>query len=84
MKNSFKYFENHDCRYYPCHQGMTELNCLFCYCPLYLMEHCPGTYTYVTGKDGRKIKSCMDCSWPHKPENYGEIIKILSGIYTET
>ena len=33
MKNSFYYFENRDCQYYPCHKGMAEMNCLFCYCP---------------------------------------------------
>ena len=34
MKNSFYYFENRDCQYYPCHKGMAEMNCLFCYLSL--------------------------------------------------
>ncbi|MQN00884.1 MAG: metal-binding protein [Lachnospiraceae bacterium] len=76
-RNSFKYFENHQCRYYPCHD-MEHINCLFCYCPLYFLSSCPGNFTWVTSKDGRKIKSCMDCSWPHKAESYGEIVKILT------
>ncbi|MBQ3009245.1 MAG: metal-binding protein, partial [Oscillospiraceae bacterium] len=35
MKNSFRFFENRDCEYYPCHKTDHPLNCLFCYCPLY-------------------------------------------------
>lgn len=76
-RNSFRYFENHDCRFYPCH-GSDHINCLFCYCPLYLKDDCPGSYTWITAKDGRKIKSCMDCMWPHEPENYEQIMKLLS------
>ena len=38
MKNSFYYFENRDCQYYPCHKEMAEMNCLFCYCPLYFLS----------------------------------------------
>ena len=43
MENSWKFFENRDCRYFPCHSGLTDFNCLFCYCPLYLADPCPGT-----------------------------------------
>lgn len=28
-------------------------------------------------KNGRIIKSCVDCSFPHEAENYKEIIKNL-------
>ncbi|WP_026507465.1 cysteine-rich small domain-containing protein [Butyrivibrio sp. MC2013] len=77
MDNSYKYFENHDCKYYPCHKGQEHINCLFCYCPLYSMDNCPGNYTYRE-KNGRLIKSCIDCSFPHLPENYEKVIKILA------
>lgn len=77
-RNSFKYFENHDCRYYPCHD-MEHINCLFCYCPLYFLDKCPGTYSMVRTKDGRNVKSCMGCSWPHRAENYEKIMKLLAG-----
>lgn len=76
MKNSYRFFENRDCKYFPCHEGLTDFNCLFCYCPLYHMESCPGTYTYIEVR-GRKIKNCIDCTFPHRPENYAVIIKLL-------
>lgn len=77
-QNSFKYFENRDCRFYPCHKGMEHLNCLFCYCPLYHMEDCPGVYTYKQIRD-RAVKVCTNCQFPHIEENYPEIIRILTG-----
>lgn len=76
MENSFKFFKNIECKYYPCHKDVKELNCLFCYCPLYHLKNCPGTYKMIE-KNGRIIKSCVDCSFPHKAENYKEIIKNL-------
>ena len=76
-KNSFKYFENRDCKFYPCHDA-EHINCLFCYCPLYLKDDCPGDHTSVTKKNGTKIKSCMDCLWPHRAENYEKIMKLLA------
>ena len=75
MENSSSYFENRECRYYPCHD-MKEINCLFCYCPLYFLDSCPGNYS-ILHKDGKKIKTCMECRFPHEPENYGKIIKLL-------
>ena len=76
MEQSYKFFENKACKYYPCHD-LQNINCLFCYCPLYSLEHCPGTYEYMD-VHGKKIKSCMNCIFPHKPENYDVIMKILS------
>lgn len=76
MKNSYRFFENRECRYFPCHKGLRDFNCLFCYCPLYPMENCPGTYSYIETR-GRKIKNCIDCTFPHRPENYPEIIRLL-------
>ena len=76
MNNSFAFFANKDCEYYPCHKNIDEVNCLFCYCPLYNITDCPGNYTFIE-KNGRTIKSCLDCTFPHKRENYPAIIKIL-------
>ena len=53
MENSERFFENKDCKYYPCHDGLEHINCLFCYCPMYRLEHCPGTPEYFE-KDGKK------------------------------
>lgn len=77
VKNSYRFFENRDCRYFPCHQGVRHLNCLFCFCPLYLMEGCPGNPAYIE-KDGRKIKDCTNCTFPHQPEHYDRIIRCIS------
>ena len=77
MENNEHFFENRSCKYFPCHEGMEHINCLFCYCPLYAMEHCPGTYTMIAS-EGRLVKSCMECDFPHIPENYDIIITLLS------
>lgn len=77
MKNSYRYFENRECQYYPCHKGMEEINCLFCYCPLYCLEHCPGDHKYIE-VNGTMIKECTDCTFPHQSENYDTIIKFLT------
>lgn len=78
MENSHKFFENRDCKYFPCHQGVEEFNCLFCYCPMYHREDCPGNPRYFE-KNGKKIKVCTDCNFPHRPENYDVVIKVLKG-----
>lgn len=79
MQNSAKFFRNTDCQYFPCHQGLDEgcFNCLFCYCPLYSKNPCPGNATYIKKEDGRLIKRCTDCIFPHKAENYEKIMKLL-------
>ncbi len=77
MENSYKYFENKECKYYPCHKGMQNINCLFCYCPLYHQVTCPGQYNYID-LNGKKIKECTNCTFPHQAENYDIIISILS------
>ncbi len=79
MENSFKFFKNTDCKYYPCHKGVEEINCLFCYCPLYRLENCPGNPKYKE-KDGKKIKVCTDCTFPHRSENYEKINEILKNL----
>ncbi len=81
MTDSYRFFENKKCMYYPCHKGAKELNCLFCYCPLYHMENCPGNPQYIE-KAGKKIKACTNCTFPHKPENYDTVIKLLSLDYS--
>lgn len=77
MKNSSRYFENKECEYYPCHQGLEDFNCLFCYCPLHKLEHCPGTPEYIE-LSGKVIKDCSNCTFPHEPKNYDIIMKFLT------
>lgn len=73
---SYRFFENTSCKYFPCHSVAEHLNCLFCYCPLYLYQDCPGNPEYKE-KDGQKIKVCTKCIFPHQPENYEKIIQYL-------
>ena len=58
------------------HKGLDNFNCLFCYCPLYLKEDCPGNPQYME-KNRKKIKICTNCTFPHQPENYTKIVQIL-------
>lgn len=76
MENCSRFFENKACEYFPCHKGLDDFNCMFCYCPFYLWERCPGKNYYIE-KNGRKIKVCTDCVFPHRPENYDTVIKLL-------
>ena len=67
-----RFFQNRQCRYFPCHSGVGEadFNCLFCYCPLYTLgKKCGGNCTYTE----KGIKSCKDCSFPHRSENYERV-----------
>ena len=68
------YFLNKLCEYYPCHDvDEKSFSCMFCYCPLYDMEDCGGEYTYTD----KGAKNCKNCTFPHKRENYGAVIKKL-------
>ncbi len=67
MENSYRFYNNKDCQYLPCHNVKDEnkFNCMFCYCPLYFMEECGGNH-----KDNNGVKDCSDCMIPHKPNGY--------------
>ena len=72
----YKFFQNKECEYFPCHETdkPEEFNCLFCYCPLYnLGKDCGGNFYYTD----KGVKSCVNCLRPHKKENYEEIVKKL-------
>lgn len=75
MTNHYKYFSHKECEFFPCHKESDgkDFNCLFCFCPLYLVKACGGAYTYTeTG-----TKDCSHCLFPHKKENYGRIMARL-------
>ena len=76
VKSSSRYFENRQCEYFPCHDMEGDFNCLFCYCPLYDYDDCPGSGEYKN-RNGRRIKVCTKCSFPHKAENYEKILEFL-------
>jgi len=79
MDNSYRFFNNHDCKYMPCHKDIApkDLNCLFCFCPMNHFEDCPGNPRFITKDDGRVIKDCSYCDFPHRAENYEAIMEFL-------
>ncbi|MBP3657506.1 MAG: metal-binding protein [Clostridia bacterium] len=73
---SHAFFSNTACRYYPCHSGLEELNCLFCFCPLYHLPQCPGT-PVVLETDGGPVRDCSACTFVHRAEHYDAVIACL-------
>ena len=74
MEHNHRFFRNLSCEYFPCHSGADpeRFNCLFCYCPLYVLgDHCGGSCTYTA--DG--TKDCSNCLLPHLPEGYDRILE---------
>lgn len=74
---SYKFFQNKECEYFPCHKTdkVDDFNCLFCFCPLYNQhDHCGGNFRILPSG----IKDCSGCNFPHKRENYDEVISKLS------
>ena len=70
----YAFFQNRICEFFPCHEDIEEgnFNCLFCYCPLYMLkEDCGGNYSYdnIYG-----IKDCVNCMVPHSPGGYDHVM----------
>jgi len=68
MSQHYKFFQNKECEYFPCHKvkNEEEFNCLFCYCPLYMLkDECGGNFNY-----DREIKDCSKCLKPHTKSSY--------------
>ena len=74
MKNSYRWFSNTECKYYPCHADLEEVNCLFCFCPLYPYDNCGGTYS----RTEKGVKDCSACTRPHTRGGYALMIKEIS------
>ncbi len=76
-KEKYKFFQHRECEYFPCHEGADSdtFNCLFCYCPLYLMEDkCDGNFEY---RSPEGIKDCSKCLIPHSEKGYDYIMSKL-------
>lgn len=71
---NYKFFENKTCEYYPCHKNLEEINCLFCFCPMYKMKTCLGEPRFLPNG----IKDCSSCSIPHNKANYNIIVSVLA------
>lgn len=70
----YSFFSNRGCEFFPCHAvpEREEFNCLFCYCPLYMLgTECGGNFTYLESG----FKDCSACLLPHRRESYGHIVR---------
>lgn len=78
MEN-YKYFHNTECEYYPCHkmpEGQ-ELNCLFCYCPLYALgDKCGGDFVYTE----KGTKKCTGCTKPHGEDGHAYVLSKIRDV----
>ena len=69
----YAFFSHRACEYFPCHPGADpeNFNCLFCYCPLYVLGgRCGGNFTWLP--NGRK--DCSGCLFPHDPHHYAAML----------
>ncbi len=71
---SYKHFSNKDCEYYPCH-NIEDINCLFCFCPLYPINQCGGNFQLANG-----IKDCSKCVKNHDRNSYEFVLDGLTSI----
>lgn len=79
MRDNYKFFSHKNCEFFPCHKvkNLDDFNCLFCYCPLYVLGNkCGGNFSY----NEKGIKNCSKCVLPHKKQNYDYIIKKFNEI----
>ncbi len=70
----YRFFSHTACEYFPCHPTAhpENFNCLFCYCPLYVLgKACGGAFRYTESG----IKDCSGCLLPHSREAYDHIVK---------
>lgn len=75
----YDFFQNKECEYFPCHKGADPdtFSCLFCYCPLYALgRRCGGNFVYTE----KGIKNCTGCMFPHRKENYDQVIARFADI----
>ena len=71
---AYQFIQNRACEYFPCHKGVEDkdFNCLFCYCPLYALgARCGGNFRFTDSG----VKDCTNCNFPHRRENYREVLK---------
>lgn len=76
MSENYKFTQNKKCEYFPCHKGIKEeeFNCLFCFCPLYMLkDKCGGNFKYTNG-----VKDCSDCLAPHSKGAYKHVMSKMS------
>lgn len=75
---NYKFFQNTKCEFFPCHKtsDVEHFNCLFCYCPLYMLkEDCGGCFEKNQG-----IKDCSKCLLPHSEGGYEKIMSRMKEV----
>ncbi len=78
MTEHYKFNQNKMCEFFPCHKGVEpeKFNCLFCYCPLYMLKNeCGGNFKMTHG-----IKDCSDCTIPHDENSYATIMSKMKQV----
>jgi Zn-finger protein len=77
---SYKFFQNKQCVYFPCHKGIStdKFNCMYCFCPQYLIKDCIGKPKWVGHFN--KIKDCSNCLVNHGPNSYEAIVEKVDWI----
>lgn len=76
---NYKFNQNTKCEFFPCHkvEDPTKFNCLFCYCPLYMLkDKCGGNYTYTDSG----IKNCTNCTKPHGKDGYDHVMSKMNEV----
>ncbi len=74
----YPFFSHTECDHFPCHEGVDpdRFNCLFCYCPLYVLgPECGGRFTYTE----KGVKNCTGCSIPHDGDAGTLLVKARFG-----
>jgi len=78
MSENYKFTQHKSCEFFPCHKtnNPEKFNCLFCYCPLYMLkDKCGGNFKYTNG-----IKDCSDCLVPHSPGGYEHVMSKMKEV----
>lgn len=77
---NYKFTQNTKCEFFPCHKvkNEAEFNCLFCFCPLYMLkEKCGGNFKYT-----HDVKDCSDCTLPHSTKGYDHVMSKMRMVST--
>lgn len=76
MADAYRFFSHTACEFFPCHAAADpdDFNCLFCYCPLYLLPDCGGNFSLTS----EGVKDCTACTIPHHRDHYDDILLRLS------
>lgn len=78
MTTFYKFYQHRACEFFPCHKGLDsdDFNCLFCYCPLYMLkDKCGGDFKVTRG-----VKDCSDCTKPHDKDSYDYIMRHMKEV----